>query len=402
MKFLVESLFIVNENSQRNIEQILGYPKEVAKILQDSFGKNSFIISKWFKEYSNRREVASKNWFSQNFSRPSIRMGRDSLSTSEYVDFIKSTENKKDYESFLKKKGFYVDPEEVEILFSIPGELEDLRHHLSEELKESLFSDIFFYNTFIKSILNGEVENINDYKNLTFEDAVNKFRSSKVFDEKSIIKQYENGYTWRDVGAKCELIGSSMKNCGSTGVMSSDPEKTMLVLFDDNNKTHAIVTYSPNQKRISGVEGQASNPLKDKYHNYVLDLKNHLGVEFDYGNDKSRILQLRAKLEDIADSIYVIYDGPRNSYASFLINGEKYFTNTHKVVGEKDFLDFKKYKSENVKENLSDKELMDELFDYYYQSPVPVKINIYDFIKNIKSSQDIKISESFFIESFFI
>jgi hypothetical protein len=130
-----------------------------------------------------------------------------------------------------------------------------------------------------------------------------------------------------------------MSNCGSSGVMSADPDRTILTLFGPNNKPHVMVVYSPNDKRISGDECAGSSPVKPQYHAYVLDLAHHLGVRFDEERSKSPELRVKYLLKDKAQSIEPLQssnDQSYDHYFRFTVDGQGFYTDGHVVVSGAD------------------------------------------------------------------
>ena len=163
-----------------------------------------------------------------------------------------------------------------------------------------------------------------------------------MFDETEPTIKYKDGWKWIDVGGKCELIGDQMKNCGSTGVMSNDPDKTMMGLFDPNNKPHIVGTLSPNQKRLSGVEGIASTGPKDKYIDKILNLVDVLGVEYDiWRGTKNDLLKLKYQFKDYAEDIDRVEDSGERQF------GEEQF---FKIVSPEGNLYTDSYSSLSIEE----------------------------------------------------
>jgi hypothetical protein len=128
-----------------------------------------------------------------------------------------------------------------------------------------------------------------------------------------------------------------MKNCGSAGLMSLDEDRTMLTLFDNRNKAHVVVTYSPNEKRISGDEGIGGSAVKEKYHDYILDLVKFLGVRFDAQKTKSDHLKVKYLLYDFAQKLEKLPSGGIfDNYFKFSVNNQEYYTNGYLVVSDAD------------------------------------------------------------------
>jgi hypothetical protein len=209
---------------------------------------------------------------------------------------------------------------------------------LKNEIKNDFFKKPFFSYPIIKDIEIGKLKDLKPYSSLTFEKASDKYDKSRVFKEGEPIKTYSNGFKWIDVGSKCYLVGKQMKNCGSAGVMSTDPDKTIITLFDKNNKPHVMVTYSPNEKRISGDEGQASSAVKEKYHDYILDLAQHLNANFDESRTKSKLLKLKSALKGKYSSIEELsIGGALYEYFKIIMkDGSVYYTNSYEMIPEEE------------------------------------------------------------------
>jgi hypothetical protein len=129
-----------------------------------------------------------------------------------------------------------------------------------------------------------------------------------------------------------------MKNCGSAGLMSWDEDRTIVALFGPTNKPHVMVTYSPNEKRISGDECAGSSQVKPEYHRYVLDLAEHLSATFDVSKTKSTALGVKYLLRNKAQSIEQLDAGedPYDSYFRFVMDGKVFYTNGNYVISEAD------------------------------------------------------------------
>ena len=148
------------------------------------------------------------------------------------------------------------------------------------------------------------------------------------------LKTYPDGWKWIDAGKKCHIIGDKMRNCGSTGVMGTDADRTMLTLFDPNNEPHVVATYSPNEKRISGVEGGASTQIKPEYIPYVLDLIKTLDVNLDVSHEKSKELKIRYLLGDKIKSLKAIYESLYNNVYKITTKlGKVFYTDSYQEIG---------------------------------------------------------------------
>jgi len=102
-----------------------------------------------------------------------------------------------------------------------------------------------------------------------------------------------------------------------------------------------VVTYSPNEKRISGDEGVAGVEAKAEYHDYILDLSNILGAKFDVGRTKSKLLKLKSVLQNQATDLKKIevsktpsiYD---DEFFRFIMKGKLYYSNGYYIVSGED------------------------------------------------------------------
>jgi hypothetical protein len=319
--FLVEQ--ILTESKQNLIN--LGYPEIIASLLVQKFGRNAFLVSRWMKEHSVRggAESAPQDWWDREFSRYS---SRGDLDVTDAVDLYDAA--RKGEEEYLRVK------KTLGLNLSSDDEFDPklIMRSMRAEAAELLFKEPFFYGTLIEDLMSKKLTDLRPYKNLPWQEAKDKYDEKRLFQQKAAVKEYGNGWRWIDAGRKCQLVGKLMKNCGSTGVMSMDPNRTMLTLFDPQGKPHVVVTYSPNEKRISGDESAASTAVKSEYHEYILDLAETLGAEFDVTRTKSGLLKLKAGLKNRLRNIEEVEDkdvGPRGFYRVELDTGEVYYTNTH-------------------------------------------------------------------------
>jgi len=302
----------------------LGYPETIARLFYIDFPKHATLIARWFKEYYNGK---NDNWFRQ--IRP-INGSENSLYELAY--FYDSTFNKDNYIKALKY--FDMDYEDEENYSDY--DLEDQRKELLEELKDMFSKNTFFRNVVIQDIKSGKLTNLAPYKKMTFHEASDKYDKQRVFKETKPLKTYPNGYKWINVGPKCGLLGTQMKNCGSAGLMSYDKDKTILALFSKGNKPHVMVTYSPNEKRISGDQGAASTEVKEKYHDYILDLATVLNAEFDYVKSKSDLLKLKYKFKGLISNIEIIDSDIYKKIYKFNKQTQVFYTDGNWIISEID------------------------------------------------------------------
>jgi hypothetical protein len=315
-----------------NIVGTFGYPRVIAEILWEKFGKNSFVIARWLKEYNTR---ASK------YEGPDDWLDRIGDEQGGFTEDGSITKLLKLYNSATNAETYLRVADDLDIW--IPDEpltdkdLEKLRMMIRKEIEIDISKNMFFYYSLFNKILNGEVTDLRPYKNLTPEEALARYEEKNLFLDQEPIRTYDNGWRWIDAGNKCSLLGKAMSNCGSAGIMSSDPDRTMLSLFDEHNKPHVLVTYSPNQKRISGDVGRGHSPVKDIYHQYVIDLAEFLGAEFDSQKSPSKELGIKWDLRSYLKDVKMEYKDTFNSiYRIVLTDGSSYYTDTFKFLSEQD------------------------------------------------------------------
>lgn len=312
---------LIKESTVSSVSSIvsLGYPQIVAKILREMFGTNAFLIAKWLKEYrGNGPDFLDKIGHRTAF-KSDLRL---------YVEMIAAAEKGIEaYQQFQRDNEFEIE--------DFP-DLMEKKVGAIEAIKAEIQNDIFFYNDFAKAILNNQITNLNEYKKLSFSEASEKYNQKRVFQGSPIVKDYPNGYRWINVGDKCDLIGNRMRNCGSAGAMSTDPDKTILTLFDEKNDPHVLLTYSPNEKRISGYEGKAGTAPKDEYLDYILDLEKVLNARIDTHSEgaHSKFLKLRVLLEKFAKQITRIpTENTFDEYFEIIGNDDKiYYSNFYDII----------------------------------------------------------------------
>jgi hypothetical protein len=250
----------------------LGLPSVIAELFYEKFGNSAPLLARWYSETINGK------WNRQE-------IGKELF---DLVFLYEHSKNKEDYLKALEKLELYVDNEDV---LDVDNERVDLKNQIRNEL----FHKYFFLKKIIKEIEVGKIKDLSPYKNLSIEDAITKYDKKRIFEEMKPLRTYPDGYKWINVGKECSIIASEMSNCGNAGWMTDDRDGTILALFSPDNKPHAIVTYSPNKKIISGDQGAASSEVKEKYHDYILDLVDFLGVKMDEKRTKSQLLLKKYK-----------------------------------------------------------------------------------------------------------
>lgn len=320
----------------------LGYPSIVATILYEKFDRNAPLIARWFKEYQTYHfaDKKPKDWWKTQSNFLSNRLGLPDLTDLYEAANI----SKEEFDRVKEDKGLYVDKESS-------FEKDKILSLIKNEISEYLFNNTgFFRKNIIKAILAGEIKDFKPYESLSIENASEKYESKKIFQDKVAIKTYPDGWKWIDVGNYCEIIGRKMKNCGSAGVMGMDPDRTILTLFDSNNEPHVVATYSPNEQRMSGVEGKASSEIKSEYIPYVIDITKFLNANLDIYRVSSKELKIRYLLDGKIKTITNFADGDSQfgqGYFKIKTKDNKiFYTDSYSVVSDQDLksIDYKSYR----------------------------------------------------------
>ena len=305
----------------------LGFPEVAAAIFYEIFGNKAFLFAKWYKEYkvSTQNVIDKRGWWEYAHS-----FGSSSLRIKDYVDLYNAAKISKEEYNEIRKQN--------ELRQISDFNQQQTLSLLKDQIKEKLLDSVFFsYNNFIEAILKKEITDLKPYENLTFQQASEKYEQKKIFEDKTPLKTYPDGWKWIDAGKKCHIIGDKMRNCGSTGVMGTDADRTMLTLFDPNNEPHVVATYSPNEKRISGVEGGASTQIKPEYIPYVLDLIKTLDVNLDVSHEKSKELKIRYLLGDKIKSLKAIYESLYNNVYKITTKlGKVFYTDSYQVISDEE------------------------------------------------------------------
>ena len=318
---------MITESNQSIIN--LGFPDIIASMLSKKFGNKAFTVARWYREYSGYHD--KKDWFDW----ANRRFGSN-LGIADLIDLFNSTDTSEHYLKMLKKLDMTQDD-----FFRTEAELKEQRKALMDEIEEMFFKHVFFTaHNLMTDVLKGKLTDIKPYENMSFNDAYLKYDEKRIFGDMTPLKRYPTGYKWINVGKRCDFLGHHMKNCGSAGVMSWDADRTMIGLFDPNNKPHIVVTYSPNEKRISGDMGVAHSEPKSEYHDYILDLAQVLDAKFDYGKTNSKLLKLKYLLGDKGTDLKKIEVSKTPSiydeFFRFVMNKTLYYSNGYLIVSGED------------------------------------------------------------------
>lgn len=381
--FSVKIFDILFESKQNLVA--LGIPEVIASLIYEKFGKNAFLIGRWYRDNNASPEGETKtypaNWWKLAHTTFSSRIDLKGL-----VDLWEAAGiSQEAYQKMREHVGLGREDDDDDSngggennskpFFDSKEVQREIREGIAYELFEK---NLFFsYYTLIQDIQSGKLTDLKPYKDLSFQDAKDKYDKRNLFkDPGKVIKAYENGWRWIDAGKKCQFVGGLMKNCGSVGVMSLDKDSTMLSLFDSKNKPHVVVTYSPNQQRISGDEGVAGSAVKSQYHDYILDLAKVLGVKPDFENSKSNELKLKGKLGDQLQKMEIIEKGTYNNiYKVTMTDGSSWFTDSYHFYPENEVVQLLQT-DPTLKGKLGN--ALTKVFNIYSDSGVK-KIHMFDF-----------------------
>ncbi len=300
---------LLSESKQALIN--IGYPEVVASLFYQKFGELGFIVGKWYKDFSVYHSPEDMKRLNINWWRYYHTSSGRKTDLNLLVEFYEAARKSlEDYNIVREKNDFR------KLTLGEFDQTETLKL-IKESLARNLFEKLFFTRPIIKGVLSGEIKDMKPYKDLSYKEANYAYETKKIFSEKTPIKTYRNGWRWINVGQTCDIVGHKMKNCGSTGVMSMDKDRTMITLFDPSQNPHVVATYSPNEKRLSGVEGIGSSEPKLEYSKYIIDLVKILKVEYDWDKSKSGYLSVFFRLRHLVKNFKEVYKDTYNNYFSF-------------------------------------------------------------------------------------
>ncbi len=315
---------LLSESKQALIN--IGYPEVVASLFYQKFGELGFIVGKWYKDFSVYHSPEDMKRLNINWWRYYHTSSGRETDLNLLVEFYEAARKSlEDYNIVREKNDFR------KLTLGEFDQTETLKL-IKESLARNLFEKQFFTRPIIKGVLSGEIKDMKPYKDLSFKEANYAYETKKIFSEKTPIKTYRNGWRWINVGQTCDIVGHKMKNCGSTGVMSLDKDRTMITLFDPSQNPHVVATYSPNEKRLSGVEGIGSSEPKTEYSKYIIDLVKILKAEYDWDKSKSGYLSVFFRLRHLVKNFKEVYKDTYNNYFSFNFNGQPWFASKYHVA----------------------------------------------------------------------
>ena len=349
-------MYILAESKQSIIN--LGYPEIVAKLYYAEFGNKAYLLARWYQEYQSAglSDNHKKDWFKMQSS----AFGKG-LSIWDYVLLYNgiTSNNQEEYLKLKKRLELSTDPlDEFEI--------KEEKEFIINELKEKLFQkNVFFrYYDLVKDIISGKIKNISEYEKLFFKEAVQKYDSKKLFRDQVPYIKYKNGYRWIDAGTRCPLVGDKLKNCGGIGVMGTDPDRHMYVLFDEHDNPHVVVTHSPNEKLLNGIEGAASSEIKDIYVKYVLHLAKKLKVSLK--NNVKKYLLIKYVFKNVSRLMGAKKESLYFKYYKLEYKNEIYVSDGTSMILKSDFKKiYDAIKSKNLKLKYNTRNAMRDTFDFY-------------------------------------
>jgi len=321
----------------------IGIPPILASIINEKFGKHSFIVGKWLMEYYRNPSAEDLPY-------------KISSKLSDMVDLYNSAlVGREAYMAQLAHLG--VDMEDyngIDYDTDPKREIRLIKNEIRDLFKQNC--TFFYRNRIVEDIANGELTDLSPYKNLPYREAIQKYERKKLITDQKPIKVYEDGDKWIDVGKKCDLVADIMGNCGSVGLMGTDSERTMIALFNAEGSPHIVVTYSPNENKISGIEGKASSSAKEEYHDKILDLGKILGANPRIHGEKSPLLRIKFAFGDSFKNIEKLparkseWD-QRNYYKITTTDNQIWYTDSNSLISEDQM-----EKIKEIIKNMTDKE----------------------------------------------
>lgn len=333
----------------------LGFPEIIARLFTTKFGKFAFLFAKWYKDYTNYVNKDRATWFEYAHNTETKN------TINKLIYLYNHSDSKETYNIARKHLELYVDQDEW-------FDSTEIKSSIIKHLTQEFFEKPFFRSILLNDIISGKIKDLSSYKKLDYYKALNKYENIRVFEKTTPLKIYPNGFKWIDVGPQCTFVGSQMKNCGSVGVMGTDPDRTILCLFDKNNKPHVMVTYQPNEKEIKSEEGAASSIIKAEYAPFVVDLANTLNAAIT--NPKSKYLKLLWLFRNSQAKITILKEDVYNNVYKIVVRSHIMYSDSYKVANHDDVKKFYNYLKLNPTDEiigLSSKKLpnlLDAMFNF--------------------------------------
>lgn len=322
MEFFAE-WYVLAESKQVIVN--MGYPPIISSLLYERFGKTAPLIAKWYKEDATQSDPGNPDWWRIFKWKPTQR-----ASLYELTYMYEATKDPQSYIQAAEKMDQDIRRYTIDDTF-----LAQTRDRLVARIKDEFFNELFFHsNSIVQDIMDGRLTDLAPYKRLPFAEAQHLYESKRIFNDTQPFKVYPDGFKWINVGKKSTVLATAMKNCGNVGLMSIDPNAVIFALFGPTNVPHVMVTYSREYNKVSGEEGVASSPVKEKYHDYILDLCRSLGATLDADKSKSSLLAIRAHLGDRLHAIEPV--GDSGGVYKVQLGNEVYYTNRYTAISARD------------------------------------------------------------------
>nr|BDD46244.1 hypothetical protein 76 [bacterium] len=363
-----EVLSLIKLADRRGAIKRLGTPKHLANYLQEVYGKNSYQIAKWLKEYYTFDSDATSLYGKDRWLTRLRDYSQDGTASdfSELIDFFYDLLK---IDSEEKRIELYLGYELIKFMgwewhaTNAFGDnlLSDEKykkhcHSMIEGLKEYLKNSIRIFEDmdFIKEIRSGEIRDLGQYKNLPIEVArLNYYH--KWLPKREPVLEFPDGFAWYDVGKRHRLIGNMMGNCGSIGVMTMEEGASMLVLVNEEKEPMVIATYEPDRGAIRHIEGQRhSRSVAQEYWDKIKALAQHLGVS-EIEADKcpmlpayiQRDISIPRKLED--------FSSPWHTYFTYQEDGEDWIASSENIRFRMPATEFYSYPEGSRKKKFDEK-----------------------------------------------
>jgi len=316
---------MLNESKQSIVN--LGFPTIIATLFFEKFGSKAFLIAKWYKEYNTFRGEDPHWWENISHGLSKMNVVHAVKLYNAASEFAAGQIDLSTYNQKRSKLGFADDDGARDIEETLRG--------LKDFVADEFFEESFFRRNIISDFLKGKLKKLDPYSKLSFRDASDRYEEKLLFSSKKPVREYDNGWKWIDAGPRCDIVGRLMSNCGSAGLMSDDPAKTILTLFDPKLVPHVITTYSPTKKELGAIQGGAGSKPKNEYVDYIIDLADFLKVRIDRGKSESKYLNLKYLLRSAS-----IQQIPGSGYEEFFIitfpDGSSYYSDSYSAVPQQE------------------------------------------------------------------
>lgn len=263
------AFFTITESKQSIVN--LGFPKVIAKILQERFKEKAPLLAKWMAQQMSLilRPNSKKTPWEQ-----------------EEINYFGEKSNLYKMVEMYENEGQRMDHIE--------------RQELYDDIKEEFFNRLFWKYRLIKDFLKNPSLPISNYKNLSFSDARKKYDTMRLQKDETVLHTCKSGNVWADVGQDNEIVGNIMKNCGRCSLMSLSEDKTMVWLREGgkNGTPKVLVTYSRQDKTIGAITGKAGSSVKDKYVPDIIEWVEAFGLTINSHTNMNELVRIYSKYTD--------------------------------------------------------------------------------------------------------